>query len=211
MNILNWFKSRKKNESVYIKPQKFVDLRRDSSAVEFIHAGHPLYDAVVSKEENRLRLLAPNETAYNETSLTHNFVAIVSSNEKTFLVINSFKHFKEQSIGGLLQFDENIYNVIPFEENDEEYHTAPDNTFREIYEYDHPVQTYSFVAENASSLTKISLERGKLPLTVSMIDQKRALFTEKLTSEQIEHLDYAVIPALNAYREIRQQRTHRTA
>lgn len=211
MKILNWLKSLTKNEQTYIKPQKFVNIKRDSSTVEFIHAGHPLYDAIVSKEENRLRLLAPNETAYNETSLTHNFVAIVTYNDNKYLVINSFKHFKEQSIGGLLQFDENIYNVIPFFEDEEEYQTAPGNTFREVYEYDHPVQSYAFIAENQTNYVKLTLERGKRPITVKTIDENRSLFTDKLSQTEIEQLDYVVIPALNTYEAIRQKRTNKAS
>lgn len=211
MKILNWLKSLTKNEQTYIKPQKFVNIKRDSSTVEFIHAGHPLYDAIVSKEENRLRLLAPNETAYNETSLTHNFVAIVTYNDNKYLVINSFKHFKEQSIGGLLQFDENIYNVIPFFEDEEEYQTASGNTFREVYEYDHPVQSYAFIAENQASYVKLTLERGKRPITVKTIDENRSLFTDKLSQTEIEQLDYVVIPALNTYEAIRQKRTNKAS
>ncbi|MBO5038026.1 MAG: hypothetical protein J6C85_01015 [Alphaproteobacteria bacterium] len=211
MKILNWLKSLKRNEQTYIKPQKFVNIKRDSSTVEFIHAGHPLYDAIVSKEENRLRLLAPNETAYNETSLTHNFVAIVTYNDNKYLVINSFKHFKEQSIGGLLQFDENIYNVIPFFEDEEEYQTASGNTFREVYEYDHPVQSYAFIKENQTSYVKLTLERGKRPITVKTIDENRSLFTDKLSQTEIEQLDYVVIPALNTYEAIRQKRTSKAS
>lgn len=207
MKILNWLKSLTKNDQTYLKPQKFVDIKRDSSTVEFIHAGHPLYDAIVSKEENRLRLLAPNETAYNETSLTHNFVAIVVYNNNNYLVINSFKHFKEQSIGGLLQFDENIYNVIPFFEDEEEYQTALGSTFREVYEYDHPVQSYAFVAEREKSFTKLSLERGKRPITLKTIDENRSLFTDKLSQTEIELIDYVAIPALNTYEAIRQKHT----
>lgn len=112
--ILNRFKFWETKEQPYVKPQKFVDLKRTNSIVSFIHPGHPLYDNIAAKEENRLRILAPNETAYSENSLTHNFAAIVIYNGLNYLIINSLKHFKEQSIGGLLQFDENIYNVIPF-------------------------------------------------------------------------------------------------
>lgn len=211
MKILNWLKSLKKNEQTYVKPQKFVNIKRDSSTVEFIHAGHPLYDAIVSKEENRLRLLAPNETAYNETSLTHNFVAIVTYNDNKYLVINSLKHFKEQSIGGLLQFDENIYNVIPFFEDEEEYQTAPGNTFREVYEYDHPVQSYAFIAENQTNYIKLTLERGKRPITVKTIDENRSLFTAKLSQTEIEHIDYVIIPALNIYKKIQEHHKNKTA
>ena len=35
-----------------------------------------------------------------------------------------------------------------------------------------------------------------------MIDEKRELFTEKLTQQQIELIDYIIIPALSAYTEI---------
>ena len=104
--ILNWFKFWETKEQPYVKPQKFVDLKRTNSIVNFIHPGHPLYDNIAAKEENRLRILAPNETAYSENSLTHNFAAIVIYNGLNYLIINSLKHFKEQSIGGLLQFDE---------------------------------------------------------------------------------------------------------
>lgn len=207
--IFNWFNALKKNESAYIKPQKFVDIKRQNSTVNFIHPGHPLYDNIVSKEQNQLRIKAPNETAYNETSLIHNFVAIVVYNEQNYLLINSVKHFKEQSIGGLLQFDENIYNVIPFFEDEEEYQTASDYTFREIYEYDHPVESYAFISEEHGKSTKITLDRSKKPVTVKMIDTKRKIFTPKLTGEQIELLDYVVIPAVNAYNEIQESRKKR--
>ena len=205
LKILNWLKSCTKNEK-YIKPQKFVELKRASSTVEFIHPGHPLYDNIADAEENKVRLLAPNEAAYNETSLTHNFVAIVVYNELNYLVINSFKHFKEQSIGGLLQFDENVYDVIPFFEDDEEYQTANDFVFSETYEYDHPVESYSFTAQHNEKTARLSLEHGKKPITVKMIDEKRPLFTEKLTPEQIELMDYTVIPALDAYNDIQEKR-----
>ncbi|MCM1323632.1 MAG: hypothetical protein NC218_05680 [Acetobacter sp.] len=207
--LLNWLKTLGNAEERYIKPQKFVDIKRQKTSVNFIHPGHPLYDNIVAKEENQLRIKAPNETAYNETSLIHNFVAIVTYNEQNYLVINSFKHFKEQSIGGLLQFDENIYNIIPFFEDEEEYQTASDYTFRETYEYDHPVESYAFIAEAQKQSSIITLERGKKSLTVQMIDSKRELFTPKLTGEQIELLDYVVIPALNAYNEIQERRKHK--
>ena len=202
--ILNWLKNLTGGET-YIKPQKFVEIKRKQSTVEFIHPGHLLYDSIVSDEENKIRLLAPNEAAYNENSLTHNFVAIVVYNELNYLVINSFKHFKEQSIGGLLQFDENIYDVIPFFEDDDEYQTAKDYIFKETYEYDHPVESYAFVAEYENS-AKISLERGKKPLTIRQIDEKRPVFTEKLTQTQIELIDYVIMPAINAYNEIQEKR-----
>ncbi len=204
LNILNWFKGRKNN--LYIKPQKFVELKRNSATVEFIHAGHPLYDNIVDDEKNQLRLLAPNEAAYNETSLSHNFVAIVTYNGYNYLVINSFKHFKEQSIGGLLQFDENIYNVIPFFEDEEEYQTANNYLFSETYEYDHPVENYAFIAEHNADRTKITTERGKKPMNINMIDKHRSLFTEKLTQEQLELIDYTIIPAIRAYTTIQEKR-----
>ncbi len=204
--ILNWFKSfGSDKEQSYVKPQKFVEIKRSSSIVSFIHPGHPLYDNIVAKEENQLRILAPNETAYNEESLTHNFVAIVVCNGLNYLVVNSFKHFKEQSIGGLLQFDENIYSVIPFFEDEEEYQTASDYTFRETYEYDHPVESYAFFVGQNGKNTKITLDRGKKPVNVKMIDEKRSLFSAKLTQEQIELLDYVVIPALSAYTAIQEK------
>lgn len=209
--IFNWLKSLKNAETPYIKPQKFVDLKRQNSSVNFIHPGHPLYDNIVSKEENQLRIKAPNETAYNETSLTHTFVAVVEYNEQNYLVINSLKHFKEQSIGGLLQFDENIYNVIPFFENEEEYQTASDYTFRETYEYDHPVESYAFVAEENKNTAKLTIERGKKAITVQMIDALRELFTPKLSTTQIELLDYVVIPALNAYNDFQERRKHKVS
>lgn len=202
--IINWFKSLSGSQ-VYIKPQKFVDIKRQNSIVNFIQAGHPLYDNIVAKEENRLHILAPNETAYNETSLIHNFVAIVVYNGLNYLVINSFKHFKEQSIGGLLQFDETSYNIIPFFEDEEEYQTASDYNFRETYEYDHPVENYAFLAEGKGKTTKITLEHGKKPLTVKMIDSNRDIFTGKLPQEQLELIDYVVIPAINAYNQRREQ------
>ncbi len=209
--LFDWLKSLGNSEPVYIKPQKFVNIKRDSSSVNFIHPGHPLYDNIVSKEQNQLRILAPNETAYNETSLIHNFVAIVTYNNLNYLVICSLKHFKEQSIGGLLQFDENIYNVIPFYENEEEYQTSSDYTFRETYEYDHPVENYAFIAEQNQTNTKITLDRGKKPVTVKMIDTMRELFTTKLSQEQIELLDYVVIPAIDAYNAVQEKRKNKAS
>lgn len=203
--ILNWLKTLTSGE-VYIKPQKFVDLKRGQSTVEFIYPGHPLYDNIVAAEENKVRLLAPNETAYNENSLIHNFVAIVVYNELNYLVINSVKHFKEQSIGGLLQFDENIYEVMPFFEDEEEYQTANSYIFKETYEYDHPVQSYAFISEHNGKAVKLVLDRGKKPLTINEIDEKRHLFTEKLNPEQIELIDYTVIPAMKNYKAIQDSR-----
>ena len=199
--ISSWLKSLGNKEASYIKPQKFVETKRKPIEVNFIHPGHPLYDNIVSKEENKLRILAPNEAAYSENSLIHNFVAIIQYQELSYLIINSFKHFKEQSIGGLLQYDENIYNIIPFFADEEEYQTASDYTFRETYEYDHPIESYAFYAEAENQKTKITLERGKLPITVKMIDEKRELFTEKLSSKQIELIDYLIIPSIEAYKE----------
>lgn len=209
--LFNWLKSLTNSEPAYIKPQKFVDLKRDACSVNFIHPGHPLYDNIVSKEQNQLRILAPNESAYNETSLIHNFVATITYNNLNYLLIYSVKHFKEQSIGGLLQFDENIYNIIPFFENEEEYQTASDYTFRETYEYDHPVEHYAFIAEENQSSIKLTLERGKKPLTVKMIDTMRELFTSKLSPKQIELLDYVVIPAIDAYNEIQEKRRNKAS
>lgn len=208
--IMNWLKNLT-GEETYIKPQKFVEIKRGQSAVEFIHPGHPLYDNILSDEENKISLLAPNEAAYNENSLTHNFAAIVIYNDMRYLVVNSFKHFKEQSIGGLLQFDENIYNVIPFSESDEEYKTASDYIFKETYEYDHPVENYAFTAEYDNKISKISFEHGKKPLTIRQIDEKRSFFTEKLSQKQIEMIDYTVIPALNAYIDIQERRKHKVS
>lgn len=39
--ILNWFKFWETKEQPYVKPQKFVDLKRTNSIVSFIHPGHP--------------------------------------------------------------------------------------------------------------------------------------------------------------------------
>lgn len=211
LNILNWFKGFTKGEGNYVKPQKFVDLKRSQTTIEFIRPGHPLYDNIVSAEENETCLLAPNEAAYNETSLTHNFVAIATYNEMTYLVINSFKHFKEQSIGGLLQYDENIYTVIPFFEDDEEYQTANSYIFSETYEYDHPVETYAFMASHNDQTVKITLDRGKHPVEVKMIDEKRPLLTEKLSSEFIELIDYTIIPTLNAFHEMQEKRNNKAS
>jgi len=210
LKIFNWIKAHTKGET-YIKPQKFVEIKRGQSTVEFIHPGHPLYDNIVEQEENKVLLLAPNEAAYNENSLTHNFVAIVIHNELKYLVINSFKHFKEQSIGGLLQFDENIYDVIPFFEDEEEYQTANDYIFSETYEYDHPVENYAFTATHNNKTVKISAERGKKPITIRQIDEKRPIFTEKLPQEQLELIDYTIIPAVNAYNEIQEKRKKRVS
>lgn len=209
--ILNWLKTLGNSNEHYVKPQKFVALKRQASAVNFIHAGHPLYDNIVENEKNQLRILAPNETAYNETSLIHNFVAIVTYNEQKYLLINSFKHFKEQSIGGLLQFDENIYTVIPFFEDEEEYQTATECVFKETYEYDHPIETYAILVEENQHITKITLERGKKPITVNMIDSNRKVFTPKLTQNQIEYIDYVVMPALIAYNDIQEKRKNKAS
>ena len=207
LKILDWIKTHGK-PTVYIKPQKFVEIKRSASAMEFIEAGHPLYDNIVSAEENKVRLLAPNETAYDETSLLHNFVCIVTYNNAKYLVINSFKHFKEQSIGGLLQFDENIYHVIPFFENEDEYQTKAEFTFKETYEYDHPVENYALICNYNQKNTRITLDRGKKPLTIRMIDEQRPLFTEKLPHNQIEMIDYVVIPAINYYVAHQEKNNH---
>lgn len=134
-------------------------------------------------------------------------MAIITYENNKYLVINSFKHFKEQSIGGLLQFDENIYNVIPFFEDEEEYQTAPGDTFREVYEYDHPVQSYAFIAENQKNFIKLTQDRGKRPITLKTIDENRSLFSKKLPASQIELIDYVAIPALNTYNNIQEHRT----
>lgn len=204
LKILDWLKIGNKGNK-YIKPQKFVDIKRNDTHVEFIHPGHPLYDNIVAEEENNLRLLAPNEAAYNETSLIHNFVAIATYKENTYMVINSFKHFKEQSIGGLLQFDENIFEVIPFFEDDDEYQTANSYIFSETYEYDHPVESYALTVTHTQKTIKLIIEHGKKPITIKMIDTHRPLFTEKLTPEQIEMVDYVIIPTLENYLEIQQR------
>lgn len=44
-----------------------------------------------------------------------------------------------------------------------------------------------------------------------MIDEKRSLFTAKLTAEQVELIDYVVMPALNAYTEILNKRKSRAS
>ncbi len=207
--VLNWLKPQPENKHISEKREQLIALKRNNATVNFIHPGHPLYDNIAAKEENKLQILAPNETAYNENSLTHNFVAIVIFDNLSYLVINSLKHFKEQSIGGLLQFDENIYNVIPFFENEEEYQTAGEYTFRETYEYDHPVENYAFLADYQNKSVKIVLERGKQPVTLKMIDENRALFTARLTPRQIELIDYVIMPALNAYAEIVSRRQNR--
>lgn len=197
LNIFN-----KKDISTNAKPQSFVDLKRASSQISFINQGHPLYDNIVAKEENKLRILAPNQTAFDETSLTHIFVAIVNVNEQNFLVINSLKHFKEQSIGGLLQFDEKIYNVIPFFENDEEYQTAHDYTFSETYEYDHPVENYNLIFNSKYHSGKIALNRGKTPISIKMIDEIRPTFMQKLTGEELDIIDYVIIPAIKEHNDL---------
>lgn len=210
LKIFNWLKSHSKSNQ-YIKPQKFVELKRSESSVEFIHPGHPLYDNIVAEEENNIRLLAPNDAAYNENSLIHNFVAIVTYNEETYLVINSFKHFKEQSIGGLLQFDETLYEVIPFFEDEEEYQTANSYIFSETYEYDHPVENYAFRSSHNKQSAKLTFERGKQPINVRMIDEKRPQFTQKFPQEQLELIDYTIIPALNAYTEIQEKHKNKAS
>ena len=210
LKILSWLKSRGKGNQ-YVKPQKFVELKRNGSSVEFIQVGHPLYDNIVAKEENNIRLLAPNDAAYNETSLIHNFVAIVTYNNDTYLVINSFKHFKEQSIGGLLQFDETLYEVIPFFEDEEEYQTANSYIFSETYEYDHPVENYAFNSSHNNQSLKLIIEHGKQPVNIRMIDEKRPMFTQKFPQEQIELIDYTVIPALDAYRNLQEKHQNKAS
>ena len=199
MNTLfNWMK-KANNKEKYTKQQRFVDIKRCNSIVNFIAPGHPLYDNIASKEENIVRMLAPNQTAYNEKSTIHNFVAIITYNEQNFLLINTLKHFKEQTIGGILQYDENIYNVIPFFETDEEYQTASDYTFSEVFEYDHPVQTYALRYTSKKHTGKITLDRGKTPVGIKMIDEKRELFNDKFSKDEIEVVDYVIMPAINAF------------
>ena len=202
--IFSWLKNIKSKE-IYLKPQRFVDLKRSQSVVEFLTPGHPLYDNLASTEENKLRILALNDAAFDETSLIHNFIATVIYNDQSFLIINSLKHFKEQSIGGLLQYDENIFNVIPFYETDEEYKTSLDYTFTETYEYDHPVEYYSLSHHSSTNSGKIIVNRGKTPISVKMIDDNRSLFTEQLTKEEIEMLDYIVIPALEEFKKLQEK------
>lgn len=203
--LISWIKNLNSKDT-YIKPQRFVDLKRDSTIVEFLTPGHPLYDNLAQAEENKLRILAPNDSAFDETSLIHNFVATVIYNEQSFLIINSLKHFKEQSIGGLLQYDENIFNVIPFFESEEEYKTSYDYTFSENYEYDHPVESYNLTFHSSKNSGKISQNRGKTPISIKMIDTDRLLFTQKLTKEEIEIVDYVIIPAINAFNSLKEKR-----
>lgn len=205
-NIVNWIKSLS-GKPEETRQEKFTDIKRDSCLVEFIYPGHPLYDNLLTEEENKLRILAPNETAYNETSMLHVFAAVAHLNHRTYLVVNSTKHFKEQSIGGLLQFDENVYDVIPFEETEAEYHVGDVFSFSETYEYDHPVESYAFTAEAHGVLSRLTINRGKAPILIRMLDKNRPLFTEKLTEEQIGLLDFVVIPAIDAYNEV--QRRHK--
>ncbi|MBR5598793.1 MAG: hypothetical protein IKW39_02000 [Alphaproteobacteria bacterium] len=202
--IISWIKKLNSKE-IYTKPQRFIDLKRATSIIEFLTPGHPLYDNLAQKEEDKLRILAPNDSAFDETSLNHNFIATVRYNDRSFLVINSLKHFKEQSIGGLLQYDENIFNVIPFFETEDEYQTSYDFTFSETYEYDHPVELYTFTYHSSKNSGKISLNRGKIPITINMIDNNRLLFTQKLTPEEIEIVDYVIIPAVDAFKNIREK------
>lgn len=209
--MLKWRKTDNKKTSHLTKDQTTILLKRENSSVNFIHPGHPLYDNIAAAEENKYRILAPNESAYDEVSLTHNFAAIVTHNQQNFLVINTFKHFKEQSIGGLLQYDENIYSVIPFFENEEEYQTANDFSFREIYEYDHPVQRYGFTYTDNINYGNLTLERGKLPVQILMIDQNRKLFTDKIPQNMVSLIDYIVIPAINAYNQIREAQKQKYA
>ncbi len=192
----------KKKETTSLKTQLFIDEKRNLSVVSFITAGHPLYDNILEKEENDLHILAPNETVFNEKSLTHNFVAIVTHNENNYLVINSFKHFKEQGYGGLLQFDENIYNVIPFKETEDEYQTSYDYTFNEIYEYDHPVETHLLMYNSLKHTGKIAINRGKTPINLKMIDDNRQVFTQKLSNEELDIIDYIIIPSISAYTKL---------
>ncbi len=208
--IFSWLKTLNAS-APYQKPQRFVDIKRSSVIVEFLTPGHPLYDNLLAKEENKLRILAPNDTAFDETSLIHNFVATVLYNDEHYLLINSFKHFKEQSIGGLLQYDENIFNIIPFFETESEYKTANDFTFTETYEYDHPVETYFLTYHSAENSGKITLNRGKLPIDIKMIDNERKLFTEKLTPKEIEMIDYIIIPSLTAFNELQNQKKQQLA
>lgn len=191
-----------KKDTKSIKNQFFIDEQRNSTVVSFVAPGHPLYDNILDKEENNLRIFAPNEEAFNEKSLTHIFVAIVIHNKQNYLVINSFKHFKEQGYGGLLQFDENIYNVIPFSENENEYQTSYDFTFNEIYEYDHPVETHLIMYNSLKNSGKLALNRGKTPINLKMIDNNRQTFTQKLNGQELDIIDYVIIPAIDAYNKL---------
>ena len=203
--LFNWIKKTEKPNH-HAKQQRFTDIKRTNSVVNFITPGHPLYDNIVSKEEDIVRFLSPNQTAFNEKSTIHNFVAIVTSNEQNYLLINTLKHFKEQSFGGLLQYDETIYNVIPFFETEEEYKTASDYTFSETYEYDHPVQTYSLRYNSKKHSGKIILDRGKTPISIKTIDQNRNIFNEKLTKEEVGIIDYIIIPAIIAFDKLQAAR-----
>ena len=209
--MLKWIKTDTKKSPTSLSSQTSIELKRANSNVNFIHPGHPLYDNIASSEENKYRILAPNESAYDETSMIHNFAAIVTHNQQNFLVINTFKHFKEQSIGGLLQYDENIYSVIPFFENEEEYQTSNDYSFREIYEYDHPVEHYGFTYTDNINYGNIKLDKGKSPIHISMIDNNRNLFTDKMPQEMISLIDFIIIPAINAYNQIQENRKQKEA
>lgn len=199
---INFFGSNKRSKK---KQQAFVSVKRTAIDVEFIYPGHPLYDNIVNQEENQLRILAPNETEYNETSLIHNFAAIINHNDCSYLVVNSTRHFKEQTIGGLLQFDENIYNVVPFYEDDTEYQTANAYTFSETYECDYPVEIYGFTAERNHNVINISLEHGKKAISIKMIDKMRNTFASKLPEDYIELIDYIVLPAVEEYEHIQEK------
>ena len=208
LNLLRWFKPHQ-TKVPHSKAQKFVEIKRGNITVEFIHAGHPLYDNILDTEKDQVRLLAPNDAAYNETSLLHNFAAITTYNEQKYLVINTLKHFKEQSIGALLQYDENIYQVIPFLEDEEQYQTTGEYLFNEVYEYDHPVESYAFIAEYEGKRSKILFEHGKQPLHITMLDSQRPLFAENLPPAVLEVMDYVVLPTINTYKEL--QNRHQNA
>ncbi len=192
----------KKDTTTSIKTQLFIDQKRNSSVVRFISPGHPLYDNILEKEENSIRILAPNEEAFSEKSLTHIFAAIVTHNEQNYFVINTFKHFKEQGYGGLLQFDENIYNVIPFSETEDEYQTSYDYTFNEIYEYDHPVSAHLIMYKSLKNSGKLALNKGKTPLSITMIDDNRQNFEQKLNHDELDIIDFIIIPAIEAYNKL---------
>ena len=104
-----------------------------------------------------------------------------------------------------MQFDENIYNVVPFYEDDTEYQTANAYTFSETYECDYPVEIYGFTAERNHNVINISLEHGKKAISIKMIAKMRNTFASKLPEDYIELIDYIVLPAIEEYEHIQEK------
>ena len=57
--ILNWFKFWETKEQPYVKPQKFVDLKRTNSIVSFIHPATKPPIRMTAGIPNTTRILNP--------------------------------------------------------------------------------------------------------------------------------------------------------